>query len=48
MEPSGRIAGVSEPDLLTREQVQDVYDELRTARPGIAGQTGGRRPFPLS
>jgi hypothetical protein len=23
-----RIAGVSEPDLLTREQVQDVYDEL--------------------
>ena len=24
-----RIAGVSEPDLLTREQVQDVYDELQ-------------------
>jgi DNA polymerase III epsilon subunit-like protein len=23
-----RIAGVAEPDLLTREQVQDVYDEL--------------------
>ena len=23
-----RIAGVNEPDLLTREQVQDVYDEL--------------------
>lgn len=23
-----RIAGVSEPDLLTREQVQDVYEEL--------------------
>jgi hypothetical protein len=23
-----RIAGVSDPDLLTREQVQDVYDEL--------------------
>jgi DNA polymerase III epsilon subunit-like protein len=23
-----RVAGVDEPDLLTREQVQDVYDEL--------------------
>jgi hypothetical protein len=25
---SHRVAGVSEPDVLTREQVQDVYDEL--------------------
>jgi hypothetical protein len=23
-----RVAGVDEPDLLTREKVQDVYDEL--------------------
>jgi len=23
-----RVAGVEEPDLLTREHVQDVYDEL--------------------
>ena len=54
-----RVAGIEEPDRLTSEQVQDVYDELdrlitesdqQAAKKALAGAPPGptRRPLPGS